>query len=135
MTYWPFASPSVYSATKHTDPDRIHVSHDGHESPSQPRRSDTTPDSRAGDAEDDALNGERGHGGNTEETGKVRDGEEKEEGHATAPSPEADIAGEMIAARGTRSGHMFATVTRTTLSIWQTKVRSRALSCCNMSLY
>jgi hypothetical protein len=32
-----------------------------------------------------------------------------------------DIHGEIIAIRVTRSGHMFATLTRSTLTIWQTK--------------
>lgn len=37
--------------------------------------------------------------------------------------PEDDISGEIIAIRVTRSERMFATITRTTLTIWQTKVR------------
>jgi hypothetical protein len=36
---------------------------------------------------------------------------------------EDDIHGEIIAVRVTRSGHMFVTITRTTLTIWQTKAR------------
>lgn len=34
---------------------------------------------------------------------------------------EDDIHGEITAVRVTRSGHLFATLTRTTLTIWQTK--------------
>jgi hypothetical protein len=36
---------------------------------------------------------------------------------------EDDIHGEIIAIRVTRSGHMFATLTQSTLTIWQTKAR------------
>ncbi|KAF2471953.1 RIC1-domain-containing protein [Lindgomyces ingoldianus] len=34
---------------------------------------------------------------------------------------EDDVSGEMIGIKVTRSGHMFATITRSTLTIWQTK--------------
>lgn len=34
---------------------------------------------------------------------------------------EDDIHGEILAIRATRSGHMFATLTRSTLTVWQTK--------------
>lgn len=45
----------------------------------------------------------------------------KEKEGASDQSIEDDIHGEIIAIRVTRSGHMFATLTRTTLTIWQTK--------------
>jgi hypothetical protein len=32
-----------------------------------------------------------------------------------------DIHGDIVAVRVTRSGHLFATLTRTTLTVWQTK--------------
>lgn len=39
----------------------------------------------------------------------------------TDRSHDDDIHGEIIAVRVTRSGHMFATLTESTLTIWQTK--------------
>lgn len=36
---------------------------------------------------------------------------------------EEDITGEIVALKVTRSGHLFATITRSTLTIWQTKAR------------
>jgi hypothetical protein len=36
---------------------------------------------------------------------------------------EDDITGDIVAIKVTRSGHLFATITRSTLTIWQTKAR------------
>lgn len=41
---------------------------------------------------------------------------------------EDDITGEILAVKVTRSGHMFAAITRSTLTIWQTKVSSYPLA-------
>jgi hypothetical protein len=104
MTYWPISSPSVFAATKQTNPERTYVSHDGVEH------------KKSGDEDDAQIDAEgeasmQGNGGVKEEPGAQR----------LQGSIEEDIHGEIIAVRITRSGHMFATLTRSTLTIWQTK--------------
>lgn len=107
MTYWPISSPSVFAATKYTNHDRTHVSHDGVE------HNPVDDVSKAGVKEDTV----------------VEDKSEKligDDGLARQPavsqhSAEEDIHGEIIAIRVTRSGQLFATLTRSTLTIWQTK--------------
>ncbi|KAJ4301820.1 WD40 repeat protein [Kalmusia sp. IMI 367209] len=114
MTYWPISSPSVFAATKETRPQDIHISHDG---------ADDATDTSVADSE------ERTESEISEslETGNVVD----ESGAETQSHPsdlkagerlaEDDITGEILAIKVTRSGHMFATITRSTLTIWQTK--------------
>ncbi|KAH8727623.1 RIC1-domain-containing protein [Phaeosphaeriaceae sp. PMI808] len=97
MTYWPISSPSVFAATKHTNPEQTRLSNDGL-------------------GQDEIA---------TKEVAEVKENE-KEEAHphqqlASHDLVEDDIHGEIIAIRATRSGHMFATLTATTLTIWQTK--------------
>jgi hypothetical protein len=114
MTYWPISSPSVFAATKHTNPERTRVSNDGIEDGVHEARRDA-PNDGAQPQDQDA--------GVAQGEGAV-----KEEGRARPQQPRAsdqlledDIHGEIIAIRVTRSGHMFATLTQSTLTIWQTK--------------
>ena len=125
MTYWPLSSPSVFAATKETlpDPDRTHISDDGAPAPRstpdvdhESSLDDGTQSSFAGseDTEDD--------NGSSEEQLPLK---EKGSGqrlrqHGTQ-LPEDDVSGEIIGIKVTRSGHMFATITRATLTVWQTK--------------
>ncbi|KAJ4367434.1 WD40 repeat protein [Neocucurbitaria cava] len=102
MTYWPISSPSVFAATKHTNPERTHVSHDGVERKQQSQVEDETPT--------------QGRSGVQEKNG-IR----LQQQSASEQSAEDDIHGKMIAIRVTRSGQMFATLTHSTLTIWQTK--------------
>ena len=113
MTYWPISSPSVFAATKHTNPERTRVSNDGVE---EGARHDAPNDSPRPTDKDAAVT--------------QREGTVKEEEPVSSPPPRAsdqlpedDIHGEIIAIRVTRSGHMFATLTQSTLTIWQTKAR------------
>jgi hypothetical protein len=114
MTYWPISSPSVFAATKHTDPRRQQVSHDGVEY-KQPR-----------EKHDESNGGSHAQTDDEASTHGKSGVEEKDGGHlpqqsASDASIEDDIHGEIIAIRVTRSGQLFATLTRTTLTIWQTK--------------
>jgi RAB6A-GEF complex partner protein 1 len=127
MTYWPFASPSVFAATKHTATEHLHVSHDGTQPGNEARRDGATPEGSTQSS--DADSGEPASDQPptiddiTERDGK-RPGKRRHAHQESAPQlAEDDISGEMIAIRVTRSGQMFATVTRTTLTIWQTKAR------------
>ncbi|OAK98731.1 RIC1-domain-containing protein [Phaeosphaeriaceae sp. SRC1lsM3a] len=115
MTYWPISSPSVFAATKHGNRETTRVSSDG--------------------LEDGELDAERGGSNGASHTPIPQEESVKEEGDVTEPtasgrprrqrttdrSHDDDIHGEIIAIRVTRSGHMFATLTRSTLTIWQTK--------------
>ncbi|KAG9186976.1 hypothetical protein G6011_10084 [Alternaria panax] len=102
MTYWPISSPSVFAATKRTDLGRAHTSHDGIDHP------------QSGEQCDDKELRTRSEDGTCAQT---KSGVEARNG----ASIEDDIHGAIIAIRVTRSGHMFATLTRTTLTVWQTK--------------
>jgi hypothetical protein len=120
MTYWPISSPSVFAATKHTNPERTRVSNDGVK--------DSGPDEDSHSQVEDAT--------------AQGDAVVKEKEGALNQSIEDDIYGEIIAIRVTRSGHMFATLTRTTLTIWQTKAclslprnRPVADTLCSLLLY
>jgi hypothetical protein len=121
MTYWPISSPSVFAATKNTNLERTPISHDGTDEVSQSGRDDTSEGETASTDET----------GDTESIGgKYAEGEVKEEGKEQGSRQtssldgfaEDDVHGEIIAIRVTRSGQLFATLTRTTLTIWQTKV-------------
>jgi hypothetical protein len=134
MTYWPFASPSVFAATKHNPTDRVQLSHDrvepiradvpnGAPEEGTSKRSSTEPGEREKVHEaplDTAIENEKGH--------VHRDSASQQDASHLA---EDDVAGEIISIKVTRGGHMFATVTRTTLTIWQTKAR---YSCDYMTL-
>lgn len=114
MTYWPISSPSVFAATKRTDLGRPHVSNDGLER-KQPGDQHAEPDI-----------GAESHPKEKKATDNTSGVEEKEDGELSrqaAPSPpvEDDIHGTIVAIRVTRSGHLFATLTKTTLTVWQTK--------------
>lgn len=111
MTYWPISSPSVFAATKHANPESTRVSNDGVEAGQDER--DGSPQKQAGDeAAQQGVNGAK------EERPPHR--------RASEQAVEDDINGEIIAIRVTRSGHMFATLTRSTLTIWQTKACLRS---------
>jgi RAB6A-GEF complex partner protein 1 len=124
MTYWPISAPSVFAASKHGLPKEcIATTDDGAQkakSSSSSRENGNAiltqdgeePQSPAEEAsETQALvNGE--HERNTEQRSDEED------------PLESEIGGEIICLRVTRNGSMFATITRSTLTIWQTKVRS-----------
>lgn len=112
MTYWPISSPSVFAATKETSSERTCVSHDGvhHGAGSSAAASEGEPEGGVPETT-----------GATEEVDARKQLSEEEMQHEEAA--EHDITGEILAIKVTRTGHMFATITRTTLTIWQTKVR------------
>ena len=115
MTYWPISSPSVFAATKHTTSDRTIVSDDGIESTQKNGKPDTGPPAGT----DDETSAQNGH-----EIKEIEgeNGTNILQKSASAQSIEDDLHGNIIAVRVARSGHMFATLTRSTLTIWQTKV-------------
>lgn len=61
----------------------------------------------------------------TQPTPVSHDGADEDDGQGGVQHAEDDMAGEMVAMEVTRSGHLFATITRSTLTIWQTKAGCR----------
>lgn len=133
MTYWPISAPSVYAASKQKLPEAcITTSDDGVRHPGQLQ---THPGASCGDAQDedpestessaDPVTEDEDDGAKQRQR-RVDGGEEKSTATKDVPpkksSSEEDISGEIIGIRVTRSGHMFATITHSTLTIWQTKV-------------
>jgi hypothetical protein len=129
MTYWPISAPSVYAASKQKLPEAcIATSDDGVRHPGQLQ---THPSASYGAAQDeDPESTESSVDPATEDEDAEQRQRQTEEKRLTATggippeecSSEEDISGEIIGIRVTRSGHMFATITRSTLTIWQTKV-------------
>lgn len=121
MTYWPISSPSVFAATKSTNLERTPVSHDGtdqaSDQASQSGRDSASDIESANDTDDDASSRES-EGVKEEQLEK-----ETKQTSTLEQLAEEDVHGEVVAIRVTRSGQLFATLTRTTLTIWQTKVR------------
>ncbi|KAF2085114.1 RIC1-domain-containing protein [Saccharata proteae CBS 121410] len=114
--YWPIGSPQVYAATQHQLPAELRAtSDDNATSTDSSARPETSPngDSRAHD--DDA------HGHVAAQQGPSGSLAEIPNGTRQGSEAEGHIHGEIIGLRVARSGHLFATLTRTTLTIWQTK--------------
>jgi hypothetical protein len=101
MTYWPISSPSIFAASKSTYTEPTRVSHDGLQE-AQSETGDETPEQGEGEVK---------------ESHDVQVSQK----HVSRQLVEDDINGNIVAVRITRSGHMFATLTRTTLTVWQTK--------------
>lgn len=127
MTYWPISSPSVFAATKNSNLARTSLSNDGTNEASQSEQDG------ASEAETESTNETDDTELTEEEDGASRDGDEQGARHTRGLEQfaEDDVHGEIIAIRVTRSGQLFATLTRTTLTIWQTKVRR--LRTCNQA--
>ena len=133
MTYWPISSPSVFAATKNTNLERTPISHDGTDRATQSGRHGASETGSADNTDDDDTSIEDGEGAEAEKSGQT-------ESQAQTPGQfaEDDVHGEIVAIRVTRSGQLFATLTRTTLTIWQTKVcsllsRHRASLICSLA--
>lgn len=133
MTYWPIASPSVFAATKHTHPERLQTSHDGIEPQSSDLPHGATADdstqSSIADSEEQTEGDESSTQSEPELGAKGAVEQRPKQSYSTQSLPEDDIAGEILAIRVTRSAHMFATITQTTLTIWQTKACLSAANC------
>ena len=116
MTYWPISSPSVFAATKNTNLERTPVSHDGTNEAAQSGRGGAS-DAGSTDAGDEDMS--------TEEPEELKEDEKKQEKSQTDALEqlvEDDVHGKIVAIPVTGSGQLFATLTRTTLTVWQTKV-------------
>ena len=113
MTYWPISSPSVFAATKSANVER---SHDGTDQALQNGQDDAS-EVESTDGTDDDTSA-------TDSEVSTSLGAEQKAQQIGVPGQfaEEDVHGEIIAIRVTRSGQLFATLTQSTLTIWQTKV-------------
>lgn len=126
MTYWPISAPSVYAASKQKPPEEcLVISDDGARHLGSSSGQDVDREgflheksriSSTEDAADYTFKHEQRQTGEEEvapTTEEVKLPDER--------TSEEDISGEIIGIRVTRSGNMFATITRSTLTIWQIK--------------
>jgi hypothetical protein len=131
--YWPVGGPRVYSTTRNPQNDHsVDISDDGLGTD----RVKTELGSNGGleEAEkreelevveegvnDDELEGDTANGTIGYDTSE-RPGLDKIEGRSIKNASERVLAEKIIALRLSRSGHMFASITKSTITIWQTKV-------------
>ncbi|KAJ9627707.1 WD40 repeat protein [Taxawa tesnikishii (nom. ined.)] len=116
--YWPIAAPKIYAASKQTAHKKTTTTDDGLQD-LEPRDA-SKPSLGSSDllrSEDNGDHGEETLLQNSEATRKeVAEVEEPEERRQSVQDNHT-IVGMKVA----RSGHLFATITRSSLSIWQTK--------------
>jgi hypothetical protein len=136
--YWPIGAPRIYAASKH----ELHPKHttitsdDGLEAQGHVQTPNAETENTNGTAthdqggddddeesvEDEKFNGNAKAASATGSEGKLPAAEALK-GDGTSPqSADDDPGGEIVGLKVTRSGHMFATITQGTLTVWQTKV-------------
>lgn len=125
--FWPIGSPRVYATSqRQLPPERRITSDDGvnsqpppaavngrHHEPESAHAAQLRP--ADDDAERDATV-TQGPNGSAPQTSSAANGS------LQGNDAETDVDGEIIALRVARNGQLFATITRSTLTIWQTKV-------------
>ena len=136
--YWPIGTPRVYAASKQelsssnknstnsldedaADPIQFNVEN---KPPIDAQPNEVAAD-QATDDEADELE-ERRLIASPSRASKNRNSKSAvlENNEKTGFDPEDDPGGEIVGLRVSRNGHIFATITRSTLTIWQTKVSS-----------
>lgn len=129
--YWPIGAPRIYAASKHellpkhstTSDDGLGEKPQTQEEASSAKNGTATQD-QDGDSEigsDDRPNGNSQHSSQSGADSQSRAKKVKSNGE-TKQGTADDAGGEIVGLKVTRSGHMFATITRSTLTVWQTKV-------------
>ncbi|KAF2266827.1 RIC1-domain-containing protein [Lojkania enalia] len=130
MTYWPLSSPSVFAATKQTHRGGIQTSYDGAE-PEPGLQHDENNGMEDDSTQSSVVDSEEQTEGDNapiegeclvdEKTPEQLSQQQQQQQLTNAHLSEDDVSGQVIGIQVTRSGHMFATITRSTLTIWQTK--------------
>ena len=124
--FWPIGSPRVYAATQHQLPKELRtISNDGLQSPSKPAE---TNGARRITSATNAP--QRQDGEDEKQHDPVTQGSDGTPSHPSgAPNgtlqgteAEQHLDGEIVGLRVARNGHIFATITRSTLTVWQAKV-------------
>ncbi|KAF2145566.1 uncharacterized protein K452DRAFT_264703 [Aplosporella prunicola CBS 121167] len=123
--FWPIGSPRVYAATQHQLPKELRtISNDGLQSPSKPAETNgarrvisatNAPQRQDGDDEKHHDPVTQGSDGTPSHPPGAPNG--------TLQGTEAEqhLDGEIVGLRVARNGHIFATITRSTLTVWQAK--------------
>jgi hypothetical protein len=136
--YWPIGAPRIYAASKNElDPKHTTTSHDGLEAQGHIQTPNTEPNANGtaihdqdGDEddaeeeihEDEKVNGSEQTMSETSSEGKLPASEALKDNETSSQGIDDDPGGEIVGLKVTRSGHMFATITQATLTVWQTKV-------------
>lgn len=129
MTYWPISAPTAYAASKQQlSNDETSTSHDGLKeaeatTTSSNGRSIAIPEEPS-DTEESASDVSNTGREDAPAMEKEAPTHHRHVPEAKAAVADNDIAGHILGLRVTRNGHIFATITDTTLTIWQTKARN-----------
>lgn len=123
MTYWPISAPTVFAASKRrVSKSRNTTSDDGVRGDSSGPNDTNLQSDEYGNPSVDQHPSEIGPDTGEETTLAGSNRHRVGQQHA----PETNLSGELISFRVTRNGQMIATITHSTLTIWQTKVGSKS---------
>jgi len=120
--YWPIGVPCIFAVSKHDLDHKQTTSDDGVTTPTLPKKS-LDKEIAANEEEDSAPDSTQANGNETKKPGRraSENGTSKSNG-TSKDEAEKDPGGEIVGIAVARSGHMFITITRSTLTVWQTKV-------------
>jgi hypothetical protein len=118
--YWPVGAPKIYAASNHG----LARSTKTDNKPDDPPNAS---ESAVDGTDDDAQSAENGDGGAKKSSRRLSKRSRRSEASARsvdllAVKRDEHVGGEIIGVRLGRNGYMFATITRCTLTVWQTKV-------------
>ncbi|TID21679.1 Protein RIC1-like protein [Venturia nashicola] len=126
--YWPIAAPRIYAATKQgRDDEQQRASDDGATTPTQQKPTQQKKSLEKESDRDSALAEEAPPKGSREELPAQQKSEvavEKEAARTNGTyldEAEKDCGGQIVGIAIARTGHMFVTITKSTLTVWQTK--------------
>jgi hypothetical protein len=138
--YWPIGAPRIYAASKNEldlNPAHTTISNDGLEAQdpiqtpvAKTEANGTATHDQGGDDDDEEsldnenINGDASSASATDSGGKLPVLEALKDSGASPQrnNNDDDPGGEIVGLKVTRSGHIFATITQATLTVWQTKV-------------
>ena len=134
--YWPVGGPRVYSASRQTlRESQFTTSEDALDSDEEDnslKGNDNGEEVGSSGGQEPAEESEEGQEEVTRISNSKNDGVAEEQGPERGPaekaqSPDSDdeLSENIIGLRLSRSGHLFASITQSTMTIWQTKVRLR----------
>lgn len=133
--YWPIAAPRIYAATKQgRDDEQQPASDDGTATPTQQKKSLENEGDRDSillaedevDDEEAPLNGNREEEPSQQKSDVAAKKDTLRSNGTYSEEAEKDSGGQIVGIAVARTGHMFITITKSTLTVWQTKVSSGA---------
>jgi hypothetical protein len=121
--YWPVGAPKIYAASNH----ELARSAKHDDNPDDP--ADTPEPAVDGGGHDDGGAAENGGTGAKKSGARSKKSRRSDPASRSvdqlAPKRDEHVGGEIIGVRLGRNGYLFATITRCTLTVWQTKVCRR----------